>query len=467
MHVVERNSSGNSYLCIQKEAKVGLIHQTQIALLRNIGHFIARRLMQHNSRTFTRVIIRIAMAAITVGVAVMILTTAVISGFKKEITEKIFGFWGHIHITDSNIARNFEVVPIEGNAPFYDSIRNISRLEYARNLSVFGHEVEGQTRIMSTKGGVKAVNPYIILPGVLSHQKQFHGVLLKGVDSTYSWTSMEGFLVQGKADVRSAETVNTPGILLSRPIADKMQVRLGQEVVMSFIMQGQQIKRRFVVNGIYKTGLEEYDKRLCLVDIKVLRSILAWPQGEVQGMEVILDDIRDMDVIAEYIYSEMLPAQYYAETVRQKFPSIFDWLNLQDINEEIIISLMILVAIINMVTVLLILILERTQMIGILTSLGMSHSSIRGIFLVHAGYIILYGLVMGNILGLSIAWLQQETGFIKLDEANYYLDSAPILLEWGPILWINAGTFAVTLVTLILPTYLVTRISPVKALRFS
>jgi len=335
---VETISSGNSYLCIQDEAKVGLIHQTQIAHLRNLGHFIAGRLMKHNSRTFTRVIIRIAMAAITVGVAVMILTTAVISGFKKEITEKIFGFWGHIHITDSNIARNFEVVPIEGAAPFYDSIRNISRLEYARNLTILGHEVEGQSRVFSTNGGVKAVNPYIILPGVLSHQKQFHGVLLKGVDSTYSWKSMEGFLVQGKADVRPVGADKTPAILLSRPIAEKMQVRQGQEVIMSFIMQGQQIKRRFYVNGIYKTGMEEYDKRLCLVDIEGLRSILGWPQDEVQGMEVILDDIRDMDVIADYIYSEILPAQYYAETVRQKFPSIFDWLNLQDINEEIIIS---------------------------------------------------------------------------------------------------------------------------------
>jgi lipoprotein-releasing system permease protein len=278
---------------------------------------------------------------------------------------------------------------------------------------------------------------------------------------------MEGFLVQGKADVRPVGADKTPAILLSRPIAEKMQVRQGQEVIMSFIMQGQQIKRRFYVNGIYKTGMEEYDKRLCLVDIEGLRSILGWPQDEVQGMEVILDDIRDMDVIADYIYSEILPAQYYAETVRQKFPSIFDWLNLQDINEEIIISLMILVAIINMVTVLLILILERTQMIGVLTSLGMSNAAIRGIFLYHAAYIILYGLVMGNFLGLGIAWLQMQTGFIKLDEANYYLDSAPVLLEWGPILWINAGTFVVTLLTLILPTYLVTRISPVKALRFS
>lgn len=423
--------------------------------------------MKYNSRTFTRIIIRIAVAAITVGVAVMILTTAVISGFKKEITGKIFGFWGHIHITDSNIARNFEVVPIPGEAPFYDTIRNIGQLEYGKEVSVFGHTLSGYERNLSTAGGVKAVYPYLIYPGIISTSSDFHGVLLKGVDSTFSWESMQSFLVSGKASVPASSGEKPPGILISKQISDKLKLQPGGKIILNFINQGQQIKRRFQVTGVYKTGLEEYDKRMCLVNMSVLQAVLGWEPNQVQGMEVLLDDIRDLDVFTDYIYSEVIPPQLYAESVRQKFPSIFDWLNLQDINEEIIITLMILVAIINMVTVLLILILERTQMIGILSSLGMTHGGIRKIFLFHAAYIISYGLLFGNVLGLGIAWLQQQTGFIKLDEANYYLDTAPVLLQWDQVLWINVGTFVITLATLIVPTFLVTRISPVRALRFS
>ncbi len=432
----------------------------------NIGHFIARRLMQHNQRAFTRVIIRIAMAAIAVSVAVMILTTAVIAGFKKEITEKIFGFWGHIHITDSNIARNFEVVPIPGEAPFYDTIRNISRLDFQEEVTAFGKPVSDFARQKTTYGGVKSVHPYIILPGLLSSGSRFHGVLLKGVDSSYTSSAMSPFLMQGRAIAGSRDS-SAAEILVSKQIADKMHLQAGSEIVLSFITDGRQLKRRFTVCGIYNTGLEEYDRRFCLVDIQKLRSILGWQNKEIQGMEIVLEDVRDLDVMTDYIYTEILPPQFYAESIRQKFPSIFDWLNLQDINEEIIIGLMILVAIINMVTVLLILILERTNMIGILSSLGMTHSGIRRIFLYHAGYIIANGLLLGNLLGLGIAWAQMRFGFIQLDEANYYLSTAPVSLQWSNVLLINAGTFLITLCALILPTYLVTRITPVKALRFS
>ncbi len=431
----------------------------------NIEHFIAKRLAISNSGSFTKVIIRIAIAAITVSLTVMILTTAIISGFKREITDKIFGFWGHIHITDSNINRNFELTPINKNEKHFDEIREIQQIEYQTDAKVIGVQVRGKAMDKITNGGVKDVQPYIILPGLLSTKENFHGMLLKGIDSDYDWTRMKMFIIDGRK-INFSKDTSSSELLLSKNISEKLKLKSGDKVILSFIRDNQQIKRRFNICGIYNTGLEEYDKRFGLVDIRILQDILQWSESEVQGMEVVLDDFKDMDIISEYIYYEILPQQFYAESIRSKFPSIFEWLNLQDINEKIILQLMVIVAIINMITVLLILILERTQMIGILKSLGMHNWMIRKIFLYNAGYIIFYGLLIGNILGISIALLQKHFRFIKLDEANYYLNTAPIQIDWATILLLNSGTFLITVVALIFPTLLVTRITPVRALRF-
>jgi len=431
----------------------------------NIEHFIAKRIAVTNTGSFTRVIIRIAMAAIAVSLTVMILTTAIISGFKKEISNKIFGFWGHIHITDSNINRNFELIPISKDEKFYNEIREIKQLEYTSEAKILNFPIADKVVDKKTYAGVKGVHPYIILPGLLSSKSNFHGVLLKGVDKDYDWDKLKTFIKDGNKityynDSSSAE------ILISKNIADKVLIATGDKVVLSFIRDKQQIKKRFKVCGIYNTGLEEYDKRFGIVDTKKLQEILGWSTNDVQGMEVTLDDVRDLDVISEYVYYEILPQQLYAESIRSKFPSIFEWLSLQDINETIILWLMVLVAIINMITVLLILILERTHMIGILKSLGMNNWQVRKIFIYNAGYIVFYGLLIGNILGVGLALIQKHFNFIKLDEANYYLDTAPIDINWGPIILLNAGTFILTLLSLLLPTLLVTRITPVKALRF-
>ena len=431
----------------------------------NIEHFIAKRIAVTNTGSFTKVIIRIAMAAIAVSLTVMILTTAIISGFKQEISDKIFGFWGHFHVTDSNINRNFELIPISKDEKFYDEIRDIKQLEYQAEAKILGFALKDNVVDKKTYSGVKGVHPYIILPGLLSSKRNFHGVLLKGVDEAYDWTKMEAFIKDGKRITYLPDT-SSADILVSKNIADKMLISTGDKVVLSFIRDNQQIKKRFQVCGIYNTGLEEYDKRFGIVDIKKLQEILGWNVNEVQGMEVVLNDVRDLDVISEYVYYEILPQQLYAESIRSKFPSIFEWLSLQDINETIILQLMVLVAIINMITVLLILILERTQMIGILKSLGMNNWQVRKIFIYNAGYIIFYGLIIGNILGLGIALLQKHFNFIKLDEANYYLDTAPIEINWMALILLNVGTFVVTLITLVLPTMLITRITPVKALRF-
>ncbi len=431
----------------------------------NIEHFIAKRIALTNSGSFTKVIIRIAIAAIAVSLTVMILTTAIIAGFKKEISDKIFGFWGHIHITDSNINRNFELSPIEKTDIYYEQIRDIKQIDYENQASILGFKLEGKVQQKTTLGGVKGVYPYIISPAMLSTKDNFHGVLLKGVDAQYNWAAMSKYILDGSQVSYIKDSMSTD-LLISKNIADKMFLKTGDKVIISFIRDNARIKKRFQICGIYNTGLEEYDKRFGIVDIHKLQDILNWDTSQVQGMEVVLDNVNDLDIFSEYIYYEILPQKFYAESIRSKFPSIFEWLSLQDINETIILQLMILVAIINMITVLLILILERTQMIGILKSLGMNNWRVRKIFIYNAGYIVFFGLIAGNILGLGIAYLQKHFQFIKLDEANYYLSTAPIEINVTTILMLNIGTFIVTLIFLVLPTMLVTRITPIKALRF-
>jgi len=431
----------------------------------DVSHFIAKRIAFSKSKSFTRIIIRIAIAAIAVSLAVMILTTAIITGFKKEIKDKIFGFWGHIHITDSNINRNFELVPIDQSLVCFGEIRSIKQLEFTTNPQVFGFDIAGQEIDRATFGGVKSVYPYILMPGLATTKDLLHGVLLKGVGTDYDWSKMESFIIEGQPLKITNDSLSTD-LLISKNIANKLFLKVGDKLILSFIREGEEWKKRFSVCGIYNTGLEEYDKRLGLVDIGVLQEVLGWQKHEVQGMEVVLDDIRDLDIMADYMYYEVVPGNLYVESIRAKFPSIFEWLALQDINEKVILQLMLLVAIINMITVLLILILERTQMIGILKSLGATHWQIRKIFVINAGYIIFFGLIFGNILGLSLAFIQKRFQFIRLDEANYYLSTAPISIDFWTVFWLNVTTFGITLVFLIIPTMLVSRITPVKALRF-
>lgn len=431
----------------------------------NIALFIARRISITARGSFTRIIVRIAIAAIALSLTVMILTTSIIAGFKNEISNKIFGFWGHINITDSNVNKTFELTPISRYEPAYDSIRDIDRLQYTSQVSIAGITIPGWTQMAMSEGGVQGAYPYIILPALLTRGNEFHGMLLKGLDNTYDWKRLNNFIIKGKL-VTFSDSSGNRQIMISRHIADRMKVDVGDKVVMSFIRDNNQIKRRFTVCGIYNTGLEEYDRRFGIVDLAAIQEIVGWTPDQVQGIEVVVENVKDLDLLSEFIYYEILPQQYYAESIKSRFPAIFEWLKLQDINETIIHGLMLLVALINMITVLLILILERTQMIGILKSIGMNNWQIRKIFLYNAGYIIFYGLIIGNSVGLGIAWLQHKFGFITLDEANYYLDKAPVDINLITVLWLNVGTFLITVIFLVLPTMVVTRISPVRALRF-
>jgi len=430
----------------------------------NFPHFIARRIAFSNSKSFTKVIIRIAIAAVAISVATMIITSATIEGFKKEIQTKVFGFWGHIHITDTNINRTFQQVPIRKDAAYLNELLDIGQLEYQAPVTFLGREVFGRYKRKSTVGGVKHLQPFALAPGILTTKSEFGAIVLKGVDDSFDWDYLPGFITEGRALSLTGNV--TEEIVVSAVTARQYGFEIGSRFIVSFMKDREQRKKRFTVVGIYNTGLEEYDKKFAIVDLRKVQDLLQWDAAEVTGFEVFLDDPADLDVVSEYVYNDVLPPRLYTETIRSKFPSIFEWLKLQDINEVIILILMVIVAIINMITILLVFILERTRMIGLLKALGSSDWHIRKVFLYNAGYIIFFGLLAGNIIGLGLCFLQDQFHFVKLDEANYYLSYAPVLVRWSSWLLINLVTFFVTLLFLIIPTHLISKVTPVKSLRF-
>ena len=431
----------------------------------NLERFIATRVAFSERKSFSRLIIRIAVVAVALSLSVMIVAMAVISGFKHQIGEKIFGFWGHIHITSTQINRSTgETLPVDVNQPFYPSIEEMEPVSYTTTFSLLGIDLPWEVQ-QTTRGGVRHIQVFALKPGIIKTKKQIEGIVLKGIGPDFDWSFFEKYLVEGRP-LSLPDSTASKGIVLSRQTAKRVGLKLGDKMIFNFVKDGDVFRRSFKVEGIFKTGLEEYDLKFALVDIRRTQEMLGWNQNQVGGFEVFVDDLSDLDVLTDYIYLEQLPADLYCENIREKFPAIFEWLALQDINEVVIIVLMLIVGIINMITALMILILERTNMVGVLKALGQTDWSIRKIFLYYAAYIIVVGLFWGNALGLAFCWLQETYGIIRLNEANYYLPVAPVEVNFLHVLFLNLGVMVVTLVFLLLPSWLVTRISPVKAIRF-
>lgn len=432
----------------------------------NVEYFIARRVARSGQRSFSRLIIRLAAAAIALSMAVMIVATALIAGFKNQISKKIFGFWGHIHISDTNINRSiFEAYPINLDQPFYPDLDTIAQVSYLKRPEFLGIQWSNFYREHLTKGGIEHIQGFALKPGIIETKNEIEGIILKGIGRDFNWDFLAQYLQEGQ-QLELGDSTASNGILISRQTADRLDIQVGDKFIVYFVQREAQLKRAFRVDGIYKTGLEEYDRKFALVDIRKIQQLLDWSEEEVAGFEVFIENIDDLEPITEYLYSEVLPPKLYAESIRDKFPNIFEWLELQNINEKVILALMLVVGIINMMTALMILILERTNMIGILKALGSRNWAIQRIFLYYAAYIIGVGLFWGNLIGLTICWLQYQFEFIKLSEADYYLSVAPVEFRVWTILALNALAICVTLVFLIIPSYLVTRIHPVRAIKF-
>jgi lipoprotein-releasing system permease protein len=431
----------------------------------NLPLFIAKKVAFSNRKSFSGLIIKIAVVAVALSLTVMIVATSVIAGFKNQIGEKIFGFWGHIHITSTNINRTTgEAVPISIRQPFYPAIDTVRAVEYEETRQILGFELPF-TQIKATRGGIRHIQVFALKPGIIKTKDEIEGIILKGIGKDFDWSFFDKYLVGGER-LQLADTAASNGIIVSWQTANRLKLKTGDKFIFHYVQNGSALRRAFIVQGIYKTGLEEYDRKFALVDIRKVQDLLEWNAEQVGGFEVFIDDLSDLDILTEYVYVEELPGDLYCESIREKFPAIFEWLALQDINEVVILVLMVVVGLINMVTALMILILERTNMIGTLKALGQTNWGIRKVFLYHAAYIIALGLFWGNLLGIGFCLLQKKYSLIQLSEENYYLPAAPIELNLWAILGLNIGALAVIMLFLIIPSWLVSKINPVKAIRF-
>ncbi|MCB0656302.1 MAG: ABC transporter permease [Saprospiraceae bacterium] len=423
----------------------------------NFPRYIARRLSLHSATSFQNIIVRLGITTLALSLAVIIVASAIIKGFKAEISEKVFGFWGHIHITSPSMNSMFEAKPIALHQSFYPSLDTIRRL---------GIEGENGQITGYTKGGVEGIYPFVLIAGIMETRDEFEGLILKGVDSSYNWKKMQSFLVEGDLTFLS-DSLDDRKILISRTTADRLKLSLDDWVIMHFVKNNQGIRRAFKVGGIYNTGLEEYDRQMAFIHLKEAQQLLGWGPDQVSGFEVFLENIDDIDYFDNYIYIDVLPTELYSESLRDKFSNIFDWLELQDTNEYVIMILLLTVAVINMISIILIMILERTSMIGILKAMGSRDWQTRNIFIYHAAKLILWGMVIGNGIGLGICFIQERFKLIKLNEADYYISYAPVHLDVKLLILLNLLFFLVTLASLLIPTYYISKLSPVKSIRFN
>lgn len=397
-------------------------------------------------RRFSGPAVRVATAAVALGMAVMIVSVAVGMGFKREIRDKIVGFGTHIQLTTLNLNSSLETSPLPYDSALVGSVALVP--------------------------GVRSVQPFITKPGIIKTDDAFQGIALKGVDRSFSWDFICSCLVEGAVPVM-ADSAKSDDIVLSRSLAQMLRLRLGDPVRMFFVNSEGIRARRFNICGIFDSHFDEFDKNLAYVDIRHLAQLNGWESGDISGYEVLLADFDLMDDVASRLLSIVMasPAEDGAmlrvRDIRDLQPQIFGWLALLDQNILVIIVLIVAVAGLNMVSGLLILILEHTNAIGVFKAVGATNALLRKVFIFMALRIVGRGLLVGNVVGLGLCVAQLLTGAVALDPENYYLDVVPVLLSVPHLLALNVGVAAFSCLLLLGPSALVARISPVKSIRFN
>lgn len=384
-------------------------------------------------------IVKIAVAGIAIGMAVMLLSVGIVNGFQTEIQQKVIGFGSHLQISMYNTQNAVSEKPVERAQPFLDDIR--------------------------AEPTVKNVNVYAFKSGIIVANSEIKGIIAKGVDQDYDWDFFSKNLVDGSV-FSIPDSNKSDSVVLSKYVMDKLKLELGEKITVIFIQDEKERKRRFVVGGVYESGMDQFDANMMLCDIRHVQKLNNWAPNQVAGFEVTLNEFDDLGMLDEII-SNHISWEFTTLKITDQFMEIFGWLELQDLNVVIILSLMVLVSGINMITALLVFILERTNMIGLLKALGATNGSLSKIFLYNAAYLILLGTFWGNLIGLSLGLLQKHFQILKLDKASYYIDHVPVLFEWDVILYINLGSVVISMLMLILPSMIVSRIDPVKTIRFN
>lgn len=409
----------------------------------NLNYFIAKRLItaKDYKSSISAPIIKIAIAAIAIGMVMMIVSVATGIGLQQKIREKVSAFNGHIIISNyDNNQSEATLTPIAKNQEFYPKFNSVTGISHVQAIA--------------TKAGI------------IRTEKAFEGIVFKGVGEDYQWSNIKEYLVAGRLPNFSSQ-LNSE-VVISQFLADRLQLKVGDAFNTFFIKENQnQLPniRHFKITGIFNSGFQEFDATYILGDIRHIQRINKWSPNQIGAFEIFVDDFDQIQSVGEEVYQQT-PSNLDSKTIIEKYSYIFDWLQLFDFNIVVILGVMILVATINMVVALLVLILERTQMIGILKALGANNWSVRKIFLYNAMYLIFRGLLWGNGIGIGVLLIQKYFGVIQLNPENYYVNQAPVYFNWGYILALNLLTVTVCFVVLLIPSYLITKISPVKAIRY-
>lgn len=412
----------------------------------NLELFIARKIhfSKQGERQATPPAIRIAMIGIALGLAVMILSVAIVIGFKKEVRNKVIGFGSHIQITNFDNNSSYQTMPIAVSDSFLVALKE--------------------------RSGIRHVETFATKPGILKTETDFQGIVLKGVDRQYDWSFFQKNLKEGEVfQLDSAK--RSSDVIISRYLSDLVGLKVG-DFFLTYFVEEDVRARKFHITGIYETGFADYDKLFVIADIRQVKRLNGWSDDQVSGVELLVDDYGQVDSLAENLYFELMDKQdregntYYVRSIKELSPMIFSWLEVLDINVVVILVLMLAVAGFTMISGLLIIILERTNMIGILKALGENNRSIRKIFLYVSFFLIGKGMLWGNVIGISLCLLQSYTHLIKLDSSIYYLDAVPVDLNVVSLALLNIGTLLVSMLMMLGPSYLITRISPAKSIRF-
>ena len=409
----------------------------------NVEFFIAKRIHfdKKGRKQVSRPAIRIAIAGIALGLAVMILAVATVIGFKTEIRAKVVGFGSHIQIASYDYNISYETQPITVSD---DMMKKISSFP-----------------------GVYHAERYSTKPGIIKTSSDFLGIVIKGIDKDYDFTFFKNSMIEGDI-LTFSDSSATNNVLISKNISNKLHLKTGDSFLTYFVQENVRV-RKFTVSGIYQTNLAEYDNMFVLADIRHIQRLNDWNDDQVGGIEVLVNNYDKVDEIAENLFFDLNADEYgtyFVRTIKDINPQIFNWLGLLDMNVWIILCLMLAVAGFTMISGLLILIIERTNMIGILKTLGANNLSIRKVFLYVSSFLILRGMIIGNIIALLICFIQYYFRIFKLDPESYYIDTVPIYLNAGYIILLNVCTLTVSIAMLILPSFLAAKINPARSVRF-